>query len=98
MPSTIQQERWCFTDTELTERTLCRREDEFLAAGAGDSLVIIYRNGRASNRYFDGTIGVTAVDVAAAESDESPYHISTQEIADNWCEVNTLDGNFVSFA
>jgi hypothetical protein len=110
-----RQERWCFTEYELGNPEAlkaCRGEDEFVASAydeEGNRLelgVLVYRDGRATNRWEDGTAGVPEEVQREAEVDESPSkpigrgsgspRLGDDDlIADNWRDVEVAeDGSF----
>lgn len=53
------KERWMFTEEELRNPTLCKRDDEFVCTDSGGGNgVICQRTGEPTNRFEDGTVGV----------------------------------------
>ena len=97
-----REERWAFTRSELGDPGGLKSSDELIAYVEGatpESGVIVYRNGVVSNRYGDGTAGVTPEHRAAAESDETLWRLETQDYADEWRDVVVDEnGMFVRFA
>jgi hypothetical protein len=52
-----------------------------------------------SNRWEDGTAGVSEEAAELAGEDESPYSPDSGELADTWRDVTVDDaGNFLAFA
>ena len=92
--------RWVFTDQELSTPQLCRAEDEFFAfptLDGGENGVIVYRDGRVTNRFADGTAGVPD-EIYQAAGDCTTLISSENQMADNWQDVYTdEDGNFVDW-
>ena len=98
-------ERWVFTQAELdtmdkpTPRYLLRSDDEFLATVPDCELpVLVCRNGTVTNRWSDGTAGVSDEIKELADHEETLYDANTKKIADTWQDV-VVDGNgvFVGF-
>lgn len=91
-------ERWVFTDQELAQKGVgCTAHDEFIATlpeeiGGAEVGVIVYRNGGVSNRFADGTAGVPADQVALYAEVETYYHKDQDTYADNWRDVEVVDG------
>ncbi len=80
--NTQHVERWCFSANELKRiadgETVFACTDEVFEAWSAEPdgvCVLLNRNGKATNRYADGTVGVTADDVLAAESTDAPWHL-----------------------
>lgn len=91
----MRQERWAFAKGEAPQD--CNGRDELWATN-GETQVIVYRNGSASNRYADGTVGVTGADRIMAEAEETLWHPDAQAETHCWrnVEANT-DGAFIRF-
>lgn len=87
-------ERWVFTDQELAQNAIgCTAHDEFAARVPDQELcVIVYRNGEVSNRWSDGTAGVPAEVAELANEVETYYHPEQDAYADNWRDVEVVDG------
>lgn len=99
------KERWAFSESELADPAKCESHDELVAYvdfddgydGTDGQQVIVYRNGRASNCYADGTRGVPLALALLAEQEESLLHIDGGDTA-AWRDVETnKDGIFVQF-
>lgn len=85
-----RKERWVFTDAELRTPELCTSNDEFIAfpvIEGGEQGVIVYRDGRVSSRWEDGTVGVPSEVMDAAGYVESLVAVGGQDYADNWRNV-----------
>lgn len=100
MSSSKKIERWVFTEKELQEPSACQRADEFVVysslLGMPDA-ILVKRNGQATNRYADGTVGVTEEDQLIADGLEE-YLSLNGDHADNWRDVETNDeGYFLRF-
>jgi hypothetical protein len=87
----MRTERWAFAESELADPAACKAHDELLASATtgpdSSEGIIVYRNGKASNRFADGTAGVPADLAELAEADEELYHPDLDEIADVWADV-----------
>ena len=103
LPERIQ-ERWVFTDAELADPKKCKRDDEFVTlCDYGEPLerqgVIVYRDGRITNRWADGTAGVPDDIYQAAADCEAYYDPRTRDMAEIWRNVYTdEEGNFIDWA
>jgi len=102
---TAVYERWAFSESELADPTKCKSDDELVAyvdfddgyGGTDGQQVIVFRNGRASNRYADGTAGVPLAIALRAEEEETLLHTHGDDTA-AWRDVETnKDGIFVRF-
>lgn len=98
-------ERWAFSTAELLRPELCTNEDELVAfVPASEIGVLVYRNGKVSNRYADGTTGVPADIAELADGIESLGHPVDDDYADLqetncWKDVVVNDdGSFQAFA
>jgi hypothetical protein len=92
------KERWAFTLNDLLDVHHLNGNDEFLAA-CDATEVVVDRRGNATNRYRDGTKGVTLIDKERAESEDTLVKIGTMEYADQWHDVWAgEDGRFLGFA
>lgn len=99
------KERWAFSRSELANPAACKNDDELLAFvdyddGYGRTegqTIIVYRNGKVSNRYGDGTAGVIPELAELADCVEELLH-DDGETTDVWrdCEVDD-HGNFIRF-
>jgi hypothetical protein len=87
----MRTERWAFCESELANPAKCKSHDELLASvttGPDSSEgIIVYRNGKASNRFADGTAGVPADLADEAEADEELYHPDLDETTNVWADV-----------
>lgn len=97
-----QVERWVFTQHELMNPQRCKRDDLFQAQPCGSQFAIcgimVNRNGKATNQWADGTVGVSAEQAAAAEAEESLTSFRwDSESAETWLDVVTKNGMFVQF-
>lgn len=93
-----RKERWAFSASEIPER--CNSNDE-LHASVGSYDVLVKRNGEITNRYADGTIGVTSTDQVEASACEDYAHPvghgrfeGTETFADVICDE---EGRFLRF-
>ena len=94
------RERWCFTKRELQDPKHCCRQDAHYAEAdrTSEARVILTRDGKATNKWEDGVVGVPEEIQELAESDESPEG-ADGELADIWRDVIcTSDGQFLRFA
>jgi hypothetical protein len=67
-------ETWAFMESELEQFDACHAEDEFVSYLPGEKIgVIVFRNGKASHRYSDGTAGVPEFVRRLAERDAFLY-------------------------
>lgn len=104
---TMKIERWAFTSQELLDPSKCKRDDEFAVLIGGmrngkyephELPVLVYRNGKCSNRWGDGTVGVSTDDSALAEMEDDLYTLDYEDSTSEWRDVVTDDeGNFISF-
>lgn len=101
---------WVFTLYELKNPSLCKATDEFVAPISDDDNalgVIVLRTGEVTNRYEDGTIGVTRRDLDLADSAQSyiksePAHndfgMDDDVYAEHWRQVIVNNkGGFIDF-
>jgi hypothetical protein len=104
---TVTNERWAFTQAELAAPAECKSHDELIAGVPYEYAeergiecgIIVYRNGTVSNRWEDGTAGVSVEAAELAGEDELPYSPDSGELADTWRDVTVDDaGNFLAFA
>lgn len=98
----MKRERWVFTDKEIDNPKKCRSDDEFVATipGISELGVIVYRNGEVSNRWADGTAGISAKVRELAKDSEELYRLKDGIAvdADTWGDVEvTDDGKFIRF-
>src|SRR4051812_39717307 len=93
-------ESWGFTESELQKPAKSKAGDVFVALPRDYEVgIMVLRNGQVTNRWADGTTGLTPEnrDVAAAE--ETLYNESIDVYADNWRNVVVdNNGNFIRFA
>ena len=96
-------ERWVFTKYEYARLKINDRSfnptnyDEFVALPIGCEIgIIAYRNGKSSNRWADGTVGVSADLQEEVSEAESFATLEGNEIADVWLDVETNNqGEFI---
>lgn len=92
-------ERWVFTKDELAQPETCTSNDEFLALFSDIPPVVVYRDGRVTNRWEDGTAGVPNDAYDKAANSETLYRYSDNEIADTWKDVLVdPEGKFLGWA
>lgn len=95
-------QRWVFTEAELAKPEICRWSDAFIATVSTESCdidIIVYRNGSVSNRFGDGTDGVTPDLVELAEDVETYYDPFNQCYADIWRDVILdAEGKFLGWS
>ena len=98
LPS-LNKARFVFTDHEVKYPKGCNNADEFIATPSEIEMgVIVYRDGRVSNRWDDGTTGIPD-DIYQAASAEESYRTRKGEVADSWLDVYIdEEGNFVDWA
>jgi hypothetical protein len=86
----MPKQRWVFTQAEVAcNGKGCESHDEFIATLPEDQVelgVIVYRNGRVSNRWADGTAGVPK-DLAELASEVETLSTPDGELADEWHDV-----------
>jgi len=101
----IKKERWAFSDAEFADPHKCKSHDELMACidyddgfdGTDGQQVIVYRNGKVSNRYADGTTGVPEGLAIAAEAEESLLHPDGEDTS-VWKDVVVgSSGEFLCF-
>jgi hypothetical protein len=104
-PIPPRKERWAFSQSELADPAACKGDDELVAYvdldddwdGVEGHSVIVYRNGKVSNRFSDGTAGVPRELAKLADNVESLLHPDGEETAE-WRDVRVDDnGNFLRF-
>lgn len=90
--------RWCFTASELEHPEKCLGTDEFIA-GVGEELgVIVQRDGTVTNRWEDGSFGVTPEAWLDADSADTLFSPNHWEHTDCWRNVMTdAEGVFIRF-
>lgn len=103
----MRVERWCFTNSELLDNKMdgLNSSDEFIAIAhfpereqLDPSRIIVLRNGLITNRYEDGTVGVSDYEIESAEDEEIYYSIKSTEETSCWLNVEVNeDGRFVRF-
>jgi len=98
-------ERWAFSESELANPSQCRSDNELVAyvdlndnyGGTDGQQIIVCRNGRATNRYADGTAGVPEALALLAEEEETLLHADGDDTA-GWRDVETdKTGIFIRF-
>jgi hypothetical protein len=101
-----RKERWAFSQSEIVDPVKCNGHDELVAyvdidddwGGIEGYGIIVYRNGKVSNRFDDGTTGVPKILVELADSEENLLHSDGEETSE-WKNVMADDkGNFLCFA
>lgn len=99
------KERWAFSESELANPAKCKSDDELVAyvdldddwGGVEGQGVVVYRNGKVSDRFDDGTVGLPKGLAELAGDVESLLHPDGEETA-AWKNVETNDqGDFVRF-
>ena len=88
-------ERWAFSESELAAPTQCSANDdlvgevpyEYAEENGIECGIIVYRNGRVSNRWDDGTVGVPTEAAELARECETLYHPNTNETTAVWADV-----------
>lgn len=98
-------ERWAFTESELLDPSKCKRDDEFAVIISHDPPsepieipVLVYRNGKCTNRWADGIAGVSEEHTALAEAEDQLYATDFDDSTSEWRDVLTDDeGNFIRF-
>jgi hypothetical protein len=102
------EERWCFTEAEVLSfkvnpnlAHLCLRTNlcvAFVQKHLQTYPILVYRNGKATNRWRDGTAGVPGWLQKRAEAEETLESFEG-EVMDNWLNVYTDEaGNLLDFA
>lgn len=90
-------ERWAVSKTELTNLDKLNGNDELLAYIPDELGVVIYRNGRVSNRWEDGVVGVNQEMKDKVDEIDTLYHPNHSEDTELWIDVMVDEvGNFVS--
>lgn len=101
----MKRERWAFSDAEFANPHKCKSDDELVAyvdyddefEGTDGQQVVVYRDGRVSNRFADGTAGVPEGMAIAAEAEESLLHPDGEDTS-VWRDVVVGDsGEFLCF-
>jgi hypothetical protein len=98
------RERWAFSDSELANPSRCNSADELVAHVEESEIgIFVQRNGSVSNRYEDGTAGVSA-DIAELVNDVETYShpvdgdFGKAELTTKWKDVVVGPrGEFVAF-
>lgn len=100
------EERWWMTRREHADRTLteqARGDDEFLVFpsdedGQTELGIVVYRDGRVSNRWGDGTVGVPDRWVELANAEETMVTFAGDDDG-GWHDVLVdTEGRFVDWA
>ena len=97
------KERWVFTQEELLVPATCKRDDEFIVLMSDilpEDGVLMRRDGLATNRYGDGTAGVTEDHAELAEGVETYATTGDNpQLADIWRDVfvDPDSGEFIGF-
>jgi hypothetical protein len=106
LPSPEAAERWCFTEYELEHPHACRGDDEFCADVGEALLVIVLRNGQVTDRWEDGTVGVSPHLQDLADFQEVLYKrdrrfpgdpSGTNIVGDTWRKVIVRNEEFVDW-
>ena len=104
----MKEERWAFSESELANPGKCRSDDELVAyidldddwGGVEGHGIVVYRNGKVSNHFANGTIGLPEGLTGLAElagGIESLLHPDGEDTA-AWKNVEANDqGNFTRF-
>lgn len=101
----MRKERWAFSESELANPSECKGYDELVAyvdfddgfGGTKGVQIVVYRDGRSSNRYADGTAGISEGLAVLAELTESLLHPNGED-TEAWRDVETdKAGNFIQF-
>jgi hypothetical protein len=101
----MKEERWAFSESELANPGECKSDDELVAyidldddwEGVEGHGVVVYRNGKVSNRFADGTAGLPEGLAELANNIESLLHPDGEDTA-AWKNVEVGDqGNFARF-
>lgn len=104
-PIPPREERWAFSQSELNSPAACKGDNELVAYvdldddwdGVEGYSIIVYRNGKVSNRFSDGTVGMPRELANLANDVESLLHPDGEETAE-WRDVTVdKDGNFLRF-
>lgn len=85
----MPKQRWVFTQAELARNGKgCEAHDEFIATLPSETElgVIVYRNGKVSNRWADGTAGVPR-GIAELANEVETLGTPDGELADEWHDV-----------
>jgi hypothetical protein len=91
-------ERWAVSDkVKETDLEKMNSYDELFALVDGNEAVVVYRNGEVSNRYFDGTVGISQKDKAIAEHTDNVFEVIDDEVVECvWVDVEVDDsGNYI---
>ena len=87
-------ERWAFSESELANPEGLNSDDELITIRG----IIVYRDGSVSNRYEDGTFGISREEKEEANEEETLYHPEVDEETIAWRPVEVDDnGGFVRF-
>jgi len=99
------KERWAFSKSELDNPTECRGDDELVAyvdlddgyGGTDGQQVVVYRNGRVSDRYADGTVGISEGLMILTDMVDELLHPNGED-TEGWRDVETNKaGVFIRF-
>lgn len=98
-------EQWVFTQDELKNPKRCRGDDEFFASCSYTDApeletwrergILVYRNGKATNRYGDGTAGISEKERELVEDEETLHALTGDEYADAWRTVISKNEKFL---
>ena len=93
--------RWWFTEKELESfDNTCKCSDEFIvfpsfcSYAAKEIGVLVYRDGTATNRYGDGTVGVSADDKVFAEEESDLHDPDDLDAIGAWKDVRVDEHGF----
>ncbi len=101
----MKKEHWAFSESELTDPSKCKSNDELVACidldddweGVEGHGIVVYRNGEVSNHFADGTAGLPIGLAELANGIESLLHPNGEDTA-AWKNVEAdKDGTFVQF-
>lgn len=96
----IIKQRWIFRKEELDNPERCRSDDLFITSVPSSEVgIYIKRNGKATNEWGDGTVGVPQEVQEEAEDTETYYDSDTNDYADVWKDVwaDEVTGVFCGF-
>lgn len=97
----MKKERWAFSAGELDTPQGLMSTDELVATLPSpyhEVAVLVQRNGEVTNRYEDGTAGLSDEIRELAGECESLYHPNDDEVTAEWRQVYVTDeGVFIGF-
>jgi len=94
----VHEARLVFTQDEIDRNGAgCREKDEFVSNYVGSAdLVVVTRDGKITNRWSDGTVGVPDDVRDLVEMEEEYYRPDTDESADTWRDCIVYDDGTVA--